>query len=177
MKEHLLILGPPSSGKLTVSLSISNINGFKIFDNSKTVDIASLLYDFNTPDYRRYRDSLRFQFYTELLMSNIDGLISTFCYSGPDNNNYLYSIDYFLRKGGYVTYFIYLIASKDSLASRVVNDSRKLKKTFHEIEPLKGWFKNNPFWNQVNIRNLISVNTDSVGVDEIATTILSQVKR
>ncbi|WP_417908689.1 hypothetical protein [Candidatus Electronema sp. PJ] len=177
MKEHLFILGPPSSGKLSVSLSISRMNGFKIFDNSKTVDIAALLYDFNTPDYRRYRDSLRFQFYTELLMSNIDGLISTFCYSGPDNNNYLNSIDYFLRKGGYITYFIYLIASENLLLNRVVDDSRTFKKTFHEIQSLKGWLKNNPFWNQINIRNLISVNTDSIGVDEIATTILSQVKR
>lgn len=176
MKEHIFILGPPASGKLSVALDISKSTGFQVFDNAKTVDIATLLYSFGTENYRRYRDTLRFQFYNELLTSDKKGIISTYCYSGPENIDYLYSVDRLLRRNEISTYFVYLIASESVLFKRVTNESRKAKNTFHDIETLKCWLKNNPMWNEINISEALTVNTDGVDAHAVSELILKHIR-
>lgn len=132
---------------------------YPLFDNAKSVDIASMLFNFEASDYRRYRDSIRFQFYNEVGYTGINGLISNFCYSGPENLLYLESVAKLLEHSGFLTSFVYLRVSKYELLRRACQPSRKKKNTLRSNKEIEQWLQQNPSYDLVTDEFLIVENS------------------
>ena len=89
MKKQIVILGPPAVGKRTVGHALGLSLSSPVFDNAKTVDLAILVYGYGGDEYRKYRDSLRMDFYDRFLRSSRHNyLISTNVL--PKKDNWLY---------------------------------------------------------------------------------------
>jgi len=112
IKTHIILLGPPAVGKLTVSRVLSDLTNYPVFDNAKTVDIALLLFDYHSKEYREYRDELRFSFYEKAVKSEIKGLISTYCLRHPKNWEYLEAVAKIFQKHNWHTIYYLLTAKK-----------------------------------------------------------------
>lgn len=150
-KLHILLIGPPAVGKLTIANSLSLCTGFPVFDNSKTVEFSKLIYEFRSPDYARFRDKLRFTFYNEAIKSDIGGLISTFCHAQPVNSIYLKKVIDIFDKNGWETSVNLLIAEIETLKSRVERSERKSKFTIQKEEELVKWLSANNQYRQVKL--------------------------
>ena len=107
-RKHLFLLGPPAVGKLTVGKILSKRINYPLFDNAKTVDVASLLFDYDTNEYRAYRDEMRMLFYNKAMTANIKGLISTCCLRHPSNWCYFDSVEQLLNEHGWNTMYFLL---------------------------------------------------------------------
>ena len=160
MKQHIFLLGAPAVGKKTIGKEIEKITGYPLFDNAKTVDIARLLFDFGTDEYRTYRNKLRFQFYEKLTKSKLVGLVSTYCYSSPENSLYLQNVSSLLSKFEWQTYFVMLKASQATLKERVVTNSRHSKITFYDAASLCQWFNGNPLYENLPFKDVIVFDTE-----------------
>ncbi len=170
---HIVILGPPAVGKLTVSKRLSKMINFPVFDNAKTVDIASIIYNYGTAEFRQFRDRLRFAFYNEVAKSTfINGLISTNVLRHPNNWKYFDKVENIFKNSGWETRYIMLTASDEELQKRVISESRESKHTLTSKESLKKWISDNPF--HILLENHICpvIDTTNISIEEIARKII-----
>ncbi len=144
-KQHIVILGSPAVGKLTTAKSISAKLFYPLFDNSKVIDIATLLYEYGTDEHKFYRNELRFDFYRRAaLNNNLKGLISTNVLKKKENWNHFIKIKKDFDAAGWETHFFILIAQEEVLLQRAEDPSRKTKMVFNNALKLKEWLGNNP---------------------------------
>jgi hypothetical protein len=79
----LFLHGPPASGKLTVAREVAARNGWRLFDNHLTVDLALALCDFGTPGFVALREQVWLAGFRRALADRLPGLIFTF---NPENS-------------------------------------------------------------------------------------------
>lgn len=167
-KYHIFLLGPPAVGKMTVGKAVSHKTGFPLFENAKTVDMATLLYPYGTYEFRSFRDSLRFLFYREAVTSSIKGLISTYCYRHPSNADYLMKVSDFMGQRGWQTLFFLLLADVSVLKVRVESSSRKVKYTFKGPSEIDEWISSSPEYRAVTLQDCIIIDNSLLSVESVA---------
>ncbi|NTV41219.1 MAG: AAA family ATPase [Candidatus Moranbacteria bacterium] len=173
-KKHIVILGPPGIGKLTVGRFLADLTDFAIFDNAKTVDLALSIYQYGTPEFRKYRDKLRFDFYKEILKnSSIKGLISTNVLRHPDNWKYFNRIEKMFSKFGWATKFILLTADFTKLSERVNQPDRENKFSLHSTEEISKWFLENKTHSIDKYKKCTIINTTELSAQETANAIIN----
>lgn len=173
-RQHIFLLGPPAVGKLTVAKFLSRQTRYPVFDNTKTVDIAVLLYSYGTQRFRDFRDELRLRFYEETVKTDIKGLISTYCYRHPQNWSYLTRIEQFLKKYNWSTVYFLLLADISTLMKRVQFPGRGRKMALQNTAELAEWIASSPQYKEVNNRSCTVIETSSLAAEEVAINIFKQ---
>ena len=176
-RKHLFLLGPPAVGKLTVGKILSKRTNYPLFDNARTVDVASLLFDYGTNEYRAYRDEMRMLFYNKAMTANIKGLISTCCLRHPSNWCYFDCIEKLFNEHGWNTMYFLLTAEKKAIIDRAGSMERKSKNSLNKKPEIEQWFANSPFHSipQGHLCNLI--NTTSYSAFDVADQILKLLEK
>ena len=173
VKQHISILGPPAVGKMTVAKYLSKQTNYPVFDNAKTVDIALLLHEYNSAEYKSFRDGLRFSFYREAATtSHIKGLISTNCLRDPKNWEYFTSVETMLRQNGWATIYFLLTADKNVLIERAASADRASKMSLNSREAIESWFATSPIHSQPNDNLSYTIDTTKMNVEKVVEEIL-----
>lgn len=173
VKQHILILGPPAVGKLTVAKYLSKQVNYPVFDNAKTVDIALLLHEYTSDKYRTFRDELRLLFYREAAANgDINGLISTNCLRHPKNWEYFTSVEKLFNRHGWSTIYFLLTAEKNILMERAASADRTPKMSLNSRDAIESWFSTSPFHSQPQDHLCYSIDTTKMTVEEVAEEIL-----
>ncbi len=141
-KEHIFLVGPPAVGKLTIGRLLSQWTGFPFYDNSRSIDTASLLFPYGAEEFREYRDEMRLSFYLRAKSSGIGGLISSCCLA-RNSWPYLNHIEAHLSDSGWTTKYILLTADEAIILSRVESLDRQKKVTITTQVEIENWFVNN----------------------------------
>lgn len=175
LKTHIILLGPPAVGKLTVSRVLSDLTKYPVFDNAKTVDIALLLFNYNSKQYREYRDELRFSFYDKAVKSEIKGLISTYCLRRPGNWEYLKAVEKIFQTYNWQTVYFLLTAEKEVLIKRVESLDRRLKSSLSSRIQIEEWFRTSPLHSLTDGNKCIIVDTTNLNANEVANQVFSNI--
>lgn len=176
LKTHIVLLGPPAVGKLTVGRILSDLTKYPVFDNAKTVDIALLLFNYDSELYREYRDELRFSFYKKVINSEIKGLISTCCLRHPRNWEYLEAVEKIFQVYNWQTTYFLLIAEKESLIQRSESLDRKLKSSLSNRTQIENWFRTSPLHSLIDGHKCITIDTTNLNANEVANQIFSSIE-
>lgn len=177
MGLHILILGCPAVGKFTIGKELSKALGYVFFDNSKTVDIASIIYDYGSNEFRQYRDEMRRDFYERLLTiegGKIKGLVSTNVLRTPENWEYFEKIETIFESKSWTTFYVVLIASESTLYQRVENASRKSKNSINNSIDLKNWLTSNKSHSQCRKKNSIIIDNSNLSISECTNLIIQK---
>jgi len=121
----IFIYGPAAVGKLTTAKSLSKITGYPIFHNHLSFDLVASIFKFGEADFLRLNDKIRLMMFEEAAKKQIKGLIFTFCYSDPLDNNFIKKTIKVIEKHKSRIFFIHLNCDKSILFERVKNISRQ----------------------------------------------------
>jgi hypothetical protein len=121
----IIIYGPPATGKFTTARELENLTGYKLFHNHLTVDLAKSVFDFGTEPFFNYCDKLRMDTFEIAAKENIAGMIFTFCYSDPHDNEFIRRAIEIVEKYHGEVKFVRLYCTKEQLTDRVIRESRK----------------------------------------------------
>lgn len=169
-----MLLGPPAVGKLTVGRILSDITNYPLFDNSKTVDLALLLYNYNLKKFRDYRLELRMGFYKRAVLSEIKGLISTLCIRHPNNWNYVLSVEKLFTMHNWDTHYFVLNANKEILIKRSESIERKTKSSLSNRQQIEDWLKTSVSHTIDKIKTFTTIDTDTLEANDVARLILKE---
>jgi hypothetical protein len=119
----VFVYGPPAVGKLTVSLELAALTGFKVLHNHMTVNPIVAVFERNSPPYSRLLREFRVRMLEEAALAGID-LIATWAY--PRNTEaaaqaYFEAVE---SRGGQV-HLVRLVCDREVLLGRVGDDSRR----------------------------------------------------
>lgn len=177
MKKHIVILGPPAVGKRTVGRALGLSLSSPVFDNAKTVDLAILVYEYGGDEFRKYRDSLRMDFYDRFLRSTRHNyLISTNVLRNKDNWLYFDSVEQKFLEFGWSTVYVLLTANIASLLCRVQSSSRQNKLSIRTTEEMIDWLNRNPSCSDLNDKQALCLDTSILSVEDSVQKILTYLK-
>jgi hypothetical protein len=119
----VFLYGPPAVGKLTVSLELAALTGFKVFHNHLTVNPLVAIFPRNSPPYSRLLREFRVRMLEEAAEAGVD-LIATWAY--PRNGEegaqaYFRAVE---SRGGRV-HLVRLVCDRAVMLERVADESRR----------------------------------------------------
>ena len=141
-KQHVFLIGPPAVGKLTVGHLLSQGTGFPLYDNAKSIDTATLLFKYGTEDFRKFRDELRFSFYSKATTSCVTGLISSCCLA-RSSWPYIRRVEALLSANSWRTSYFLLTADDTTIQSRAEFPDRQQKVALTAPTSIKDWLAKN----------------------------------
>lgn len=134
----VFIYGPVAVGKLTTAKSLSKITGYPIFHNHLSFDLVASIFKFGEADFLKLNDKIRLMMFEESAKKQVKGLIFTFCYSNPLDNNFIKKTIKVIEKYNGRVFFVRLNCDESTLFERVeknsrqnsgkINDKKKLQK-------------------------------------------------
>ncbi len=80
----VFLYGPPAAGKLTIARELAKLTGFRVFDNTTSIEWALPFFDFGTAEFWRLVMKFRFTVWEEAARAGLD-LIMTFVYATSDD--------------------------------------------------------------------------------------------
>src|SRR4051794_6453417 len=126
MPGNLLFLhGPPGCGKLTIAKELTTLlPSYKLFHNHLTVDLLLSLFDFGTPQFIKYRESMWLELMGEAIGCGSD-VIFTFCPESTVAASFVKSLQDIVHAQGGKCHFVSVECPLEVLVQRVESDSRK----------------------------------------------------
>lgn len=121
----IFIYGPPAVGKLTTAKSLAKITGYQVFHNHLSIDLVSSVFKFKDDIFFKLNDELRLLMFKAAAQEKIEGLIFTFCYSDPADNDFIKKTINIVKKYQGRIIFVRLSCENKILFKRVINDSRQ----------------------------------------------------
>ena len=155
----VFIYGPPATGKLTIAKELAKLTGYKIFHNHLTVDLIKSIFPFGTPQFENLNSNIRIKLFEAAAKDRVNGIIFTFCYAHPDDDNFVKKVVKRVEKRGGHVYFVHIYCDKFMLLKRVKGSSRwdydKIKTAKSLKEMLRKWdfFTSIPFYKSFRIDN------------------------
>jgi broad-specificity NMP kinase len=122
--ELIFLYGAPGVGKLTVANAIATVNGYKVFHNHLTVDLAHALFEFGSDDFTRLTEKVRLEMLEEAAKANLPGVIFTFVYASGEDNEFIQRVMDTLAPYGVTIKFVLLTCDTDILLHRVTDETR-----------------------------------------------------
>lgn len=120
----IFIYGAPSVGKYTIAKLLEKKTRYKNFHNHLSIELAKKFYDFGTQKFYKFSDKICYECIEEAARNNLD-LITTFCYTHPNDDYFIKKIIKIIKKYDQEIVFIHIVASKNKLLERVNNKSRE----------------------------------------------------
>ncbi len=106
-KTLVMIIGPPAVGKTTVGAELSKITGFPLFHAHLSIEAILPVFDFGTAPFNRLVTSIREGVFSEVVNSDLPGLIYTYvwAFSHPGDLAYVQNLaSIFESAGGRVVF-------------------------------------------------------------------------
>ena len=139
----IIIYGMIAVGKLTVAKALQKELGFRLTHNHLINDLVWSTFDRDTLEGNRLIEKLRFEIYEEAVRHG-QNIIVTHCYSqdyvsptGLSDPEYLKQLEERLEAAGAQTLFVHLQADRETLLSRVENESRREYKKLTNVAKMK----------------------------------------
>jgi tRNA uridine 5-carbamoylmethylation protein Kti12 len=170
----VFIYGIPAVGKLTVAKELAKITDYKIFHNHLTVDLLTSVLEFGTKEYLKLNDKIRLEI-LQLAAHKKINLIATFCYSYPEDNNFIRKVIKTIEKEGGQVCFVNLECNKEELKKRVKNPSRSKYKKIKKIKTLEQTLKKYEFREIPFVKQLL-INNTNISAKKVAEMIKTHYK-
>jgi deoxyadenosine/deoxycytidine kinase len=119
----VFLYGPPAVGKLTVARAIADRLPFKILHNHVTIDAVTEVLPFGTETFWRVVGRFRRDLVAAAAEAQVD-LIYTYVFA-PDDEQHVADIVSPYEEAGGAVLFVQLLAPREVLLRRVLDDSRK----------------------------------------------------
>jgi hypothetical protein len=130
------LYGPPAVGKLTVGGELAALTGFRLVHNHLTVNLATAVFQRESPAWVRLIRTLRRHVFAEAAREGVD-LITTGVYLGDaEQAAAIGAILEPVRAGGGAVAFVQLVCDRDELVRRVQLESRRRQDKLTEPEVL-----------------------------------------
>jgi len=126
-RKLVMLYGPPAVGKLTVGKELAKQLSASLFHNHLTYDLATelLAADSSFEMRRRFACRLRLIAMALLLESDPRDVVTTFCYSGPEDDWYVDALRALCADHRTTPFFVQLRAPNHHLIDRVENADRR----------------------------------------------------
>ena len=155
----IFIYGPPAVGKLTVAEELVKQNGYKLFHNHLTQDLAKEIYpEFNLQRFK-LADKLRLDVF-EYAASNNTDLVFTYVFDGDDYDKQFVAdtVKAVASNNGRVC-FVQLTAPIETLLERVDNESRRRYQKIKNRNELSAFLSNRSLHESVPFDNQLVIDT------------------
>ena len=121
----VFIYGPPVVGKLSVAKSLSKITGYKIFHNHLSIGLVASILEFGESGFFELSNNIRLIVFKALAKKNIKGIIFTFCYANPEDDEFIKKTINIIKKYKSRIVFVRLMCEEQILFKRVESRTRK----------------------------------------------------
>ena len=172
----VFIYGPPAAGKLTTAAALARMTGFKLFHNHLTVDCVGAVFDFGTPTFFRLVDQMRLDIFEAAAQEGIPGLIFTFVYANPEDDEFVSRAEAAVSKLGGEVCYVQLYCDPERLRERVGLESRRPFGKIDNQEALDELLARYDLFSPVSGRDSLRIDNGDVTVDEAARLIVSHFK-
>lgn len=170
--ELIIIYGPPGAGKLAVSKELSRITGYRVFHNHLTIETAKAIWDFDDPNYLRFRDRYRKVMINDAARSGVKGMIFTYAYGNtPYEDSFLKDIVRINKGNGGNSVFVRLCCDIDALRRRVLHPSRKKYHKISTVKDLHAEIRRRNVFAQVGFAKSLSIDNTNLGPRAVANAI------
>jgi hypothetical protein len=120
----IVIYGLPATGKLTVSVELAAMTGYKLFHNHLVVDLLLSIFDFGSPPFVELRENIWLSVFEQACRSQLPGLIFTFAPERTVRPGFIREVmSTIAREGGEVD-FVELVCPIAELKRRIDGPSR-----------------------------------------------------
>jgi shikimate kinase len=136
----LFIYGSPAVGKLTVANEIARLTNFKVFHNHLSIDCIEPIFEFGSEPFGKLINLIRVETVAEAARCDVN-LIYTFCYAKDSDDAHVRHITETVATNGGEICFVLLIAEKDELRKRVLEESRKAYGKAQTVEMMNFFFE------------------------------------
>ncbi len=159
--DFLLIYGPPAAGKFTVANELARTTGFKLFHNHTVLDAILPFFDWGTKAFEQLIEKFRLEIISTCAANKVKGLIFTFCYAKPDDDQFIKKIIRVVKKEKGCCNFVLLNCDRNELYRRVQKPSRKKFAKVKSVKNLKKMLKDYGLCEPIPfVENLIIDNTN-----------------
>lgn len=173
--ELIIIYGPPGVGKLAVAKELSKITGYRVFHNHLTIEVASAIWDFDDPNYLRFRDKYRKVMISDAQRTGVKGIIFTYAYGNTAYEDaFLKDIVRIARKGGGRSLFVQLYCDIKKLRGRVLHPSRKKYQKISTVKELHAEIRKRRVFAKVGFAQSMSIDNTRISPKSAAMMITRQ---
>ncbi|KGA40153.1 ATPase AAA [Pectobacterium odoriferum] len=174
MKKLIFLYGPPAVGKLTISRLLAEKMGATLFHNHLTYDLAMAVLppDSAFSTLRRFACQLRLYAITLLFAEDERDLITTFCYEGSKDDEYIEAIKTLCAEHGVTPFFVQLCSDEAHLLNRVENADRHQFGKVNTQEKLKEILRNYDYADTIDAIHHRSLHTSALAPHEAAEQLL-----
>lgn len=124
MPKLIFLYGHPGCGKLTIAKELAALTSFKLFHNHLTVDLLLSLFDFGSPQFIKYRESLWLELIGEAIRNGSD-IIFTFCPENTVSKEFIKNMQDTVHERRGTCHFVNIVCPVEELVQRVEQESRK----------------------------------------------------
>ncbi len=163
---HVLIYGPPASGKLTVAKALASRYDLALLDNHLTFDVALRLFAFGTDEFGALNTKLREVLFCAAAEARKSS-VATFVYADPDDRPYVERLHQLARLHQVEVVCVQLKPPPAVLEARVGKESRSGTEKIREIEALRGALERWELYERIGGKDL-SIDNSDVPPDEVA---------
>jgi predicted kinase len=173
----LIVYGPPSVGKLTVSEEIAKkAPGFEIFHNHEVYDSVAKEMKEGTPEFweRVFKERLRI---LEEKLQNGENIIYTYAYNPkPINDNFIAAVKELVERHGGKLMFTKLDCDEEELLKRVASESRKKYGKIVDQDKLKANLASHDYSTQIDGEHSIRIDSTDLDASETASAIIEKLQ-
>lgn len=129
----IFIHGPAASGKLTIATVLGALSGLPVFHNHLAVDAALSLFDFGSPGFVGFRDSIWLSAFTQAVRED-RSFIFTFNPESSVPPSFIDTVREVVQRGGGGIVFVALTCAEPVIESRISSASRSAFRKLTSLE-------------------------------------------
>jgi len=171
--HHVVVYGPPASGKLSVAQAVARRTGARVLHSHLTTDLVTEIVDREAPGFWELVKALRLHLSTVVASLRID-LVSTTAFI-PADQTWISEFGEALAAVGAQVHFVQLRPSLVALEQRVRAESRRQHGKLTSVESLRSALAEADYFARIGDEDL-SIDNTALSPDEVAARIVSHCK-
>lgn len=173
--SFVLLYGPPAVGKLTAARELADLTGFKLFHNHLSVDLAEAVFTRNGPSFERVVKALNQAVFEEAAQTE-EGLIFTFVYAYPQDNDEMKWMLALFEARGASTLLVQLLCPAETLKLRIGESSRRAYGKMKDVRKLERLLETYDLFTPYPERPSLQLDTTNTPPAETAATIAAHLQ-
>lgn len=121
----LFLHGFPGVGKLTIGRELEALTGYPLFHNHLTVDLATAVFDFGSPEFVSLREHIWLEAFGRAAEAALPGLIFTFAAEQTVEDGFADRAVSTVAAAGGDTVFVELTCDREELRRRIKSPDRR----------------------------------------------------
>lgn len=172
----IFLYGPPATGKLTVAKEIAKLNDFKILHNHLFNDLVETILPYGNQDFFDLVYKLRSDLVRAAVKKNISGIITTYCYAHPEDDDELKTNLDMMQKLGVEIIYIFLTADKAQLIKRVEEESRRQFGKLKDAQKLSKVLDKHDFFTAIPFVKSLKIDNTKLSAPKVAKKIINYIE-